>query len=89
MGISLPSTGAPASIGFVHGQRNYLCRNCGNFTSVPQGAPDPDRCTTPGCSRPTGFGGQQGLPRPDRVAVARCGGLTMVLGTLLALALAG
>jgi len=71
MGISLPSTGAPAASGYVQGNRNFFCRTCGNYTSVPKGAPDPDRCATPGCPRPTGFGTKQGTARPDRLPPTR------------------
>jgi hypothetical protein len=63
--VSIGTVDKPASRdagGYQHGKKNFFCRFCGSFTSVDERAPDPDRCTTPGCKRPFGFGTKM----PDR-----------------------
>lgn len=56
MSIGSLDSGLPEGGGYVHGGRNYFCRTCGRYTAVEANAPDPRRCSTPGCSRPFGFG---------------------------------
>lgn len=56
MTIGNLDSGLPGGSGYVHGQRNYFCRDCGNFNSAGEREPDPQRCATPGCIRLVGFG---------------------------------
>ena len=67
------STGAvstPAGPGgaFDASRVNFYCLNCRRFVLAPPGADSMRECPTPGCRRPTGFGGYAKVPWPRRRA---------------------
>ncbi|GMU66521.1 MAG: hypothetical protein AMXMBFR36_27950 [Acidobacteriota bacterium] len=66
MSIGTLDGGLPAGRGYVHGARNYYCRECGAYTTVGPNEPDPKRCATPGCQRPYGFGRHVPVEAPVR-----------------------
>jgi hypothetical protein len=41
---------------WLPGKRNFFCRYCSGWTNAEKDQPDPDRCATPNCARPYGFG---------------------------------
>ena len=57
-------TGGRHGVGYTQGRKNFYCRDCAAFTSVPEIADDPRECATPGCTRRNGFGRYTGMPRP-------------------------
>ena len=44
---------------------NYFCRSCNRIVHVRKGSPGFRACSTPGCTRPTGFGVFANVPRPN------------------------
>jgi hypothetical protein len=52
--------GQQHGVGYQPDQGNWFCCYCYQFTTSKAGEPDPRRCSTPGCERPTGFGKFEG-----------------------------